>query len=657
MNSEELEQSLRAEFESYLKGVLAKMREDVNEFQNQIESVFEKHKSQIGEAFQTFSDGIDRVPDFDGGFRESVIEHLRLARDEGAQITATAMAKAEDLERASAPEAFDLNEIKDALNDISSKDSQSAILKSLIQHASKYTPRGAFFIIKNEQFAGWKVFGKEVDDSETGIRDIHFPVASDSILGAAVNKLGTVEGSFGSYGNDAAFLDPLRFGQPDTMYAVPLIARGRGVAVLYSDYGHEGVTVNTDALEMLVKVAGLTVELLASANAVRSDVHHEAPAKTEQPGRLEENQRSSIDSEANKRSGETGSSMAQDAENHFGHASDDTVSSNEFHHPNEPAAGTYGARDQDETVNQLATADHREAESDPTFEETENDRPAGEFDFSSGSNVEHVHIAESSTDNQGRPAASETSESFVSDPVTDTIAKLDDPELANDVDSASSAVQPSWSKPIVTEPDASIYSRTSESEMVFDERVPQSHHDIENRPDADLKPSDAFQGDHVPFTAETPSEPNAFDPTPFDGLAAQFETIAPVNGDFSPVSAPAVETFIPKPVSARLSDRNVDLPIEVAEDERRLHNDARRFARLLVSEIKLYNEKKVQEGRESSDLYERLREAIDRSREMYDKRVQPPVASKFDYFHYELVNSLAEGLESRLGKSYKGASI
>ena len=33
----------------------------------------------------------------------------------------------------------------------------------------------------------------------------------------------------------------------------------------------------------------------------------------------------------------------------------------------------------------------------------------------------------------------------------------------------------------------------------------------------------------------------------------------------------------------RLSDRPVDLPIEVPDDERRLHNDARRFARLLVS--------------------------------------------------------------------------
>jgi hypothetical protein len=110
-------------------------------------------------------------------------------------------------------------------------------------------------------------------------------------------------------------------------------------------------------------------------------------------------------------------------------------------------------------------------------------------------------------------------------------------------------------------------------------------------------------------------------------------------------------------VRTRLSERNVDLPIEVAEDERRLHNDARRFARLLVSEIKLYNEQKVKEGRESGDLYDRLREAIDRSREMYNKRVQPPVAAKFDYFHYELVSNLAEGDENSLGSGYPGANI
>ena len=65
----------------------------------------------------------------------------------------------------------------------------------------------------------------------------------------------------------------------------------------------------------------------------------------------------------------------------------------------------------------------------------------------------------------------------------------------------------------------------------------------------------------------------------------------------------------------------------------------------------------MQEGRENNDLYERLREAIDRSREMYDKRVQTPVSTKFDYFHYELVNALAEGDEARLGSKYPGPAV
>jgi hypothetical protein len=103
---------------------------------------------------------------------------------------------------------------------------------------------------------------------------------------------------------------------------------------------------------------------------------------------------------------------------------------------------------------------------------------------------------------------------------------------------------------------------------------------------------------------------------------------------------------------------DVELPVEVASDEeRRLHNDARRFARLLVSEIKLYNEQKVNEGRSAGDLYARLREYIDRSREMYDKRVRPEVAHRYDYFHHELVSTLAEGDEAKLGSAYPGATV
>ena len=131
--------------------------------------------------------------------------------------------------------------------------------------------------------------------------------------------------------------------------------------------------------------------------------------------------------------------------------------------------------------------------------------------------------------------------------------------------------------------------------------------------------------------------------------AAQPETAAPIQ-PATPAEAPAAPR--------RRYGADVELPIEVAsEEERRLHNDARRFARLLVSEIKLYKESQVNEGRARNDLYDRLRDDIERSREMYDKRVKPEVAQRYDYFHHELVNTLAEGDAGKLGNSYPGTTV
>lgn len=51
------------------------------------------------------------------------------------------------------------------------------------------------------------------------------------------------------------------------------------------------------------------------------------------------------------------------------------------------------------------------------------------------------------------------------------------------------------------------------------------------------------------------------------------------------------------------------------------HNEARRLARLLVSEIKLYNEDAIEEGKRDGNIYEHLKEDIDRSRKRYEDRV------------------------------------
>ncbi len=108
------------------------------------------------------------------------------------------------------------------------------------------------------------------------------------------------------------------------------------------------------------------------------------------------------------------------------------------------------------------------------------------------------------------------------------------------------------------------------------------------------------------------------------------------------------------PSHARLAA--VEEPTRFAEEER-LHSDAKRFARLLISEIKLYNEERVVEGRANRDIYVRLKRDIDRSREMYRKRVSPQVSRKVDYFHDEVVRILGENDLSTLGSDYPGALI
>jgi hypothetical protein len=93
----------------------------------------------------------------------------------------------------------------------------------------------------------------------------------------------------------------------------------------------------------------------------------------------------------------------------------------------------------------------------------------------------------------------------------------------------------------------------------------------------------------------------------------------------------------PRPVAAR------------SPELERKHEEARRFARLLVSEIRLYNEQAVQDGRASRDIYRRLKEDIDRSREMYEQRVPADIRSDSNYFYEELVRILGDGDPDSLG--------
>jgi hypothetical protein len=119
--------------------------------------------------------------------------------------------------------------------------------------------------------------------------------------------------------------------------------------------------------------------------------------------------------------------------------------------------------------------------------------------------------------------------------------------------------------------------------------------------------------------------------------------------------APAVDLLEPDPLDEELEYASFARegstgPANLSPEESRLHEDARRFARLLVSELLLYNEDVVVVGRKQRDIYDRLKDEIDRSRQAYDQRVPEPIRSQTDYFKEELIRTLAQGDTLALGR-------
>jgi hypothetical protein len=452
-----LEDSLRREIESYLENRLGAVKQEITTLQ-----------SLLNESLSNF---LDRQTDvqMDGSLVASITEHLHAAHERGVELAAS--------ESSRAKASSDMAIVKSAITEINDQKSQADILKALVNRAASFAPRVAFFVIKGEQARGWRARGFEGTVGDDAIQQISLPLSADTVVGSAAKGLATWSGGAGSHSEDHMLLNRLGEEPAQRIVSIPLVARGRAVAVLYADSaGLDSESINLEALETLVAVSGMAVELLSAARgAAPKRAAEEAPAPAPEP--------------------------------------------------------------------------------EPAYE------PAMEY--------------------APEPPAPTPEPSF----------------------SGADTIQSYEPEPVPVEPEP------------FVEAVPVD------------EPASVFEATPEPApvaedTWTTPSEPE-------------------------PAAPPR-----------RRYGQDVELPVEVhGDEERRLHNDARRFARLLISEIKLYNEQKVAEGRSEHDLYDRLREYIDRSREMYDKRVKAEVAARYDYFHGELVNTLAEGDASKLGSNYPGATV
>ena len=472
-----LEDSLRREIESHLESRLTAVKQEITTLQ-----------SLLNESLSSF---LERQADVqtDASLIAAITEHLHAAHERGVELAAS--------ESSRAKASSDMAIVKSAIGEINEQKSQAEILKALVNRASSFAPRVAFFVIKGDQASGWRGRGFEGTVGDDAIQQISFSVNADTVVGSAAKGLATWSGGPGTHSEDHLLVNRLGEEPAQRVVAIPLTVRGRAVAVLYADSAAlDSESINLEALETLVTVSGMAVELLSAARGATAQKRavEEAPA----PAQVEEQ-------------------------------------------PSYEPASEYSPT--------------------PEPEPERTPEPA----FSAADTI------------QSYEPAYEPTPAYESTPV----------ESASFVDAVP-----------VEEP-AGVFedsSATEEQPVVMGE------------------------------------EPPSWTPAPVDA---------------SPAAPPR-----------RRYGQDADLPVEVhGDEERRLHNDARRFARLLISEIKLYNEQKVAEGRSEHDLYDRLKEYIDRSREMYDKRVKGEVANRYDYFHSELVNTLAEGDASKLGANYPGATV
>jgi hypothetical protein len=132
----------------------------------------------------------------------------------------------------------------------------------------------------------------------------------------------------------------------------------------------------------------------------------------------------------------------------------------------------------------------------------------------------------------------------------------------------------------------------------------------------------------------------------------------PVKWDRPPgLSSPDLVNI--EPASARTGQEACPTPDwdDLSPADRQLHLRAQRFARTNIAEMRLYRPDAVKAGRAQGDLYSALQEPIDEGREAFRQTFVTSSKTMVDYFHLELVRTLANGNPAWLGGGYPGRLV
>src|SRR6185295_19944570 len=94
-------------------------------------------------------------------------------------------------ESSRAKASSDMAIVKSAITEVNEQKTQADILKVLVNRASSFAPRVAFFVVKGDQASGWRGRGFEGSVGDQSIQQISLALGADTVIGSAAKTLAT----------------------------------------------------------------------------------------------------------------------------------------------------------------------------------------------------------------------------------------------------------------------------------------------------------------------------------------------------------------------------------------------------------------------------------------------------------------------------------
>ena len=532
--------------------------------------------------------------------------------------------------------------LREAISNIKQYDSQPQIIREAFNYCTSLADRVFLFLERRNEgcFAGYEGYirNKPAEETRLMIAKKKVSLQDDNILTRVYKEKSPYIGEITQ--EDIPFFESLDYEKDDTVSVFPVLLKGTVVAVFVFD---KNVWEYAHLLDVLLIASELKMELTFAKR--KTEPHYpplDITGYMDSSERLEKrtilkqdrSEREEPDEVSEVEASGSGDSVleAEIAEIEEEEETDYSISQ-ETSDPDEPVLEAEEDSPEDEGFLEEEEELERETEqiyisdADESMEEEELENSDMEMD-------EEIAREEETDDFFGEPGKQKSRE------ITDelTITKEDE-EFDEEV----------------LEEDNFDYGERRQAEETVEEETEEG--DFGEEAGEEMEIEDEDESVPAPESEEAAEEETREEETPYRGDRTQQVDSADFNeedmgfdeedieGEIEGELGPIPEEIKEQP---EIIEPEEEAP-ELSEEEQTLFDEARRFARLVVSEIKLYYEEDVKKGRLNKNLYQLLKVHIDRGRALYDGRVSERVKQSRDFYQEALVDILGAGDESALG--------